>query len=101
MNDVRQRLVAASRVSEASVEAGTSPARSRTSEANPARKRGHLLFTCFTSAVFATVYFAKLPLFWPYCLMLVQMLVELFAQPDLDPTMQVHHVANLGAPARG
>lgn len=97
MAEVRHRRVASSeRQSEVSDSGRSTPRSSRASEVDPARKLAHTVFTLFCATVFTVVYFAELPLRLPYWLMLVQMLVELVAQPDLDRIMQVHHVANLG-----
>jgi hypothetical protein len=91
-----RRVASSERQSGASDSGRNTPRSLRASEVAPARKRAHTVFTLFCSAVFTVVYFAELPLRGPYWLMLVQMLIELIAQPDLDRIMQIHHLANLG-----
>jgi len=55
------------------------------------------VFTFAATAFYVVVYFLDMPLFWPYILMLFQMLFELAFQPKrtMGPVMRAHHLANL------
>lgn len=54
------------------------------------------IFSTACTVVYVLVDLLGLPLYGPYILMLVQMVVELAAQPEMDLVMGIHHVANLG-----
>ena len=56
-------------------------------------------FSMACTIVYVAVDLFELPLYAPYILMLVQMFVELFMQPEMDLVMFTHHVANLGVTA--